>query len=150
MALKPDRTESQVDISFFMETVEERGGVASLVTGGSGIAMDDGQAVVGYATTPSGETPVGILLNDVVDIDLTRQHINFHKDEVVVGGKVALLRVGQVVTDRLNGSPVAGDAAYVGVSGLLTEVQEVGAARVGTFLSNPDSEGFAKVSINIV
>ena len=150
MALKPDRTESQVDISFFMDTEEERGGVACLVTGGSGVSMDDSNAVVGYAATPSGETPVGILLNDVVDIDLTRQHINFHKDEVTVGGKVALLRVGQVVTDQITGSPVAGDAAYVGPSGSLTDVQEVGAARVGTFLSAPDAVGFAKVSVNIV
>jgi hypothetical protein len=150
MALKPDRIESLVDISFFMNTEEERGGVACLLTGGSGVAMDDSAAVVAYATTPSGETPVGVLLNDVVDIDLTRQHINFHKDEVTVGGKVALLRVGQVTTDQLDGAPTAGDAAYVGASGLLTEVAEVGAARVGTFLSGPDSEGFAKVSINIV
>jgi hypothetical protein len=150
MALKPDRIESLVDISFFMNTEEERGGVACLVTGGSGVAMDDSDAVVSYATTPSGETPIGVLLNDVVDIDLTRQHINFHKDEVSVGGKVALLRVGQVTTDQIDGAPSAGDAAYVGVSGLLTEVAEVGAAKVGTFLSGPDSDGFAKVSINIV
>ena len=150
MALKPDRIESLVDISFFMNTAEERGGVACLVTGGSGVAMDDSSAVVAYAATPSGEAPMGVLLNDVVDIDLTRQHINFHKDEVTVGSKVSLLRVGQVTTDQLSGSPSAGDAAYVGVSGLLTDVEEVGAARVGTFLSSADSDGFAKVSINIV
>ena len=150
MALKPDRIETLVDLSFFMNTAETRGGVATLLTGGSGVSMDDSDAVVSYSTTASGETPVGILLNDVVDIDLTRQHINYHKDEVSVGSKVALLRVGQVTTDSINGTPSAGDAAYVSVSGLLSETQEVGAVRVGTFLSSKDADGYAKVAVNIV
>lgn len=150
MALKPDRIESQVDVSFFMSEDQERGGVATLSTGGSGVAMDDSSAVATYAADPSGAVPLGILLNDVVDIDLTRQHINFHKDEVSVGGKVALLRVGQVTTDQIDGSPSAGDAAYVAASGMLSDTQAVGAVKVGTFLSSPDADGFAKVSVNIV
>lgn len=150
MALKPDRIESQVDISFFMNTEETRGGVATLVTGGSGVAMDDSSAVAAYAVDPSGAVPLGVLLNDVVDIDLTRQHINFHKDEVSVGSKVSLLRVGQVTTDSIDGTPSAGDAAYVGASGLLTDTQATGAYQVGTFLSSTDADGFAKVSVNIV
>jgi hypothetical protein len=150
MALKPDRIESQVDISFFMNTAETRGGVATLVTGGSGVSMDDSAAVVGYSAAASGAVPMGILLNDVVDIDLTRQHINYHKDEVSVGSKVALLRVGQVTTDSVDGTPAAGDAAYVSSSGLLSDTQEVGAYQVGTFLSSKDADGFAKVAINLV
>ncbi len=150
MALKPDRIESLVDVSFFMNTAETRGGVATLVTGGSGVAMDDSDAVVSYSATASGKVPVGILLNDVVDIDLTRQHINYHKDEVSLGSKVALLRVGQVTTDQLSGDPDAGDAAYVSVSGLISATQETGAVRIGTFLSSKDPDDFAKVSVNIV
>ena len=119
MALKPDRIESLVDVSFFMNEAQTRGGVATLSTGGSGVAMDDSAAVVTYSATASGKVPMGILLNDVVDIDLTRQHINFHKDEVPVGNKVSLLRVGQVTTDRINGDPSAGEGAYVSSSGLL-------------------------------
>ena len=34
MALKPDRIEIYTDISFFMNTVAERGGVVSVVTSG--------------------------------------------------------------------------------------------------------------------
>ena len=150
MALKPDRIESQVDVSFFMNTAETRGGVATLSTGGSGVAMDDSAAVVAYAATASGKVPMGVLLNDVVDSDLTRQHINYHKDEVSVGSKVALLRVGQVTTNSIDGTPSAGDKAYVGVSGLITDTAAAGAYQVGTFLSKKDADNYAKVSINIV
>jgi hypothetical protein len=148
MALKPDRIEHLTDISFFMEQVQERGGVASLVTGGVGVAMDDADAVVAYADNASGSVPMGILLNDVVDLDLTRQHINWHKDEVQVGGKVTLLRVGQVTTDKVAGNPSAGNSAYVGASGLISTVS-TNAVKIGTFLSAKDADGYAKVSINI-
>ena len=92
MALKPDRVELLTDISFFMNTTATRGGVVSAVTAGSGVSMDDANAVVAYATNPSGAKPIGVLLNDVVNLDLTRQHINWHKDEIQKGGKVTVLR----------------------------------------------------------
>ena len=149
MALKPDRIEHLTDISFFMNTVETRGGVASFVSGGVGVSMDDADAVVGYAAAASGAVPAGVLLNDVVDLDLTRQHINWHKDEVQVGGKVTLLRVGQVTTDKVDGDPSAGDAAYVGNSGEISTSSGTGVTKIGTFLSGKDSDGFAKVSVNI-
>jgi len=159
MALKPDRIELQTDISYFMNnsttSTIERGGVASISTGGSGVAMDDSSAVVAYATTASGCKPVGVLLNDVVNIDLTRQHINWHKDEVQGGGKVTLLQVGQITTDRVVGSPTAGAAAYVGASGNFsaTPPSDAGtedeAYRVGRFLSAKDADGYAKVAVNI-
>ena len=55
------------------------------------------------------EKPVGLLLNDVVNLDLTRQHINYAKDEVQQGSKVLLLRVGTVTTDQISGSITMGD-----------------------------------------
>lgn len=149
MALKPDRIEHLTDISFFMNATAERGGVASFVTGGVGAAMDDADAVVAYEALASGSVPAGVLLNDVVDLDLTRQHINWHKDEVQVGGKVTLLRVGQVTTDKVDGDPSAGDTAYVGVSGTVSTTGGTGVSKIGTFLSGKDSDGYAKVSVNI-
>jgi hypothetical protein len=62
MALKPDRIELLTDISFFMNTTAERGGVVSAVTMGSGVSMDDANAVVAYAAVASGARPVGVLL----------------------------------------------------------------------------------------
>ena len=148
MALKPDRIEHLTDISFFMNTTAERGGVVSFVSGGVGVSMDDADAVVAYASTASGNVPAGVLLNDVVDLDLTRQHINWHKDEVQVDGKVTLLRVGQVTTNLINGNPSAGDAAYVGPSGTISTTS-TNAVKIGTFLSGKDVDGYAKVSVNI-
>lgn len=151
MALKPDRIELLTDISFFMNTTATRGGVVSAVTSttGVGVSMDDSNAVVEYAASVSGSKPLGILLNDVVNLDLTRQHINWHKDEVQLGGKVTLLRVGQVTTDMVDSStPKAGDDAYVGVSGLLSTTS-TNSVKVGQFLSGKDSDGYTKVSVNI-
>ena len=148
MALKPDRIELLTDVSFFMNSTAERGGVASVVTGGSGISMDDAAAVVSYASVASGAKPVGVLLNDVVNIDLTRQHINWHKDEVQVGGKVVLLRQGQVTTNKVTGTPAAGVDAYVGASGLIG-TSSTNAVKIGQFLSATDADGYAKVSVNL-
>lgn len=151
MALKPDRLETVTDVSFFSSSaVAERGGIASISSEGSGVAMDDANSVVAYAAAASGAKPVGVLLNDVVDLDLTRQHINYHKDEVQKGGKVTLLQVGQVTTDQISGTPAAGDVAYVAASGLIGNDSGSGNnAQIGRFLSKKDSDGYAKVAVNI-
>lgn len=157
MALKSDRSTLQTDISFFMNEAATRGGVASIATGGSGVSLDNGAAVVAYGAVPSGKVPVGILLNDMVDIDLTRQHINQHKDEVQKGGKVSLLTKGWVVTNSLQGTPAAGDLAYLGHSGNIAtedlsndDTDADGSSRVvGRFLSSVDQNGYAKVFIDL-
>lgn len=155
MALKADRHELQTDISFFMDEAATRGGVVCFSTAGSGAAMDQAAALVTYKATASGQVPVGLLLNDMVDIDLTRQHVNWHKDEVARGGKVTLLKKGYVVTNNIEGTaPTVGQPAYVAHSGNLSASQIVGEATtqgqaliVGRFLSTPDSDGYAKVEI---
>ena len=157
MALKSDRSTLQTDISFFMNEAATRGGVASISTGGSGMSLDNGAAVVTYGAVPSGKVPVGVLLNDMVDIDLTRQHLNQHKDEVQKGGKVSLLTKGWVVTNSLQGTPAAGDLAYLGHSGNIAnsdlsndDSDGDGSSRVvGRFLSSVDQNGYAKVFIDL-
>lgn len=151
MALKPDRYELQTDISFFYNAgTATRGGV--VVHGasvGGGASMDDGTNLVKYDAT-AGKIPVGILLNDVVDKDLTRTHLNQYKDEVQKGGKVTVLRKGYVVTNNVDGTPVGGSGAYVSetVAGNLTMATNEGAL-VGRFLSDADADGYAKVEINL-
>jgi hypothetical protein len=150
MALKSDRVESYTDVSYFMNTTGERGGIVVHLTSGSGVALDQAEAVVLYPTgVVSGTKPAGLLLNDVVDLDLTRQHINWYRDEVQVGGKVTLLRQGQVVTNKVDGgSPSAGTDAYYNSTGLLTTTS-TNSTKVGRFLSSKDSDGYVKVDINI-
>jgi len=149
MALKPDRIELLTDISNFMTTTAERDGVVSYSSSGVGVSMDDADSVVAYAAVASGAKPAGVLLNDVVDLDLTRQHINWHKDEVQKGGKVTVLRVGQVTTDKITGTPSAGDPAYVGANGNISTSTAAGVKQIGMFLSSKDTDGYAKVSVNI-
>lgn len=150
MALKPDRIESYTDISFFCNTVAERGGVVVHVTSGNGVSMDDAGAVVAYPTANTGTKPAGLLLNDVVNLDLTRQHINWHRDEVQLGSKVTLLRQGQVTTDMVASGvvPAAGADAYYDNVGKLTTVA-TNSVKVGRFLSGKDADGYVKVDINI-
>tara|TARA_R110000822_G_scaffold296698_1_gene419171 strand:- start:2137 stop:2592 length:456 start_codon:yes stop_codon:yes gene_type:complete len=148
MALKPDRVEHLTDLSFFLNEVAERGQFLIVSTAGSGAAMDDSTAKAAIATG-SGK-PLGLLLNDVVDLDLTRQHINFAKDEVQKGSKVLILRRGTVVTNKIETgiSPAGGDIAYYKSDGELTT--DVDSTPVGQFLSSKDADGYAKVEINVI
>jgi hypothetical protein len=157
MALKSDRSTLQTDISFFMNEAATRGGVAALSAGGSGASMDNGAALVTYSAAPSGKVPMGLLLNDMVNIDLTRQHLNQHKDEVQKGGKVTLLTKGWVVTNSIDGTAAAGGLAYLGHSGnIATATYNAGVDGgkaenliVGRFISGEDQNGYAKVFIDL-
>lgn len=151
MALKPDRFEDATDMSFFMNVVAERGLIVVHDSAGSGAAMDQSDAYVAVPTgqAPSTTSPAGLLLNDVVNIDLTRQSLNWHKDEVQLGSKVLVLRRGWVVTDRISGTPTGKSTAFYTSAGLLTETDPGSGPKVGRFLSKKDSDSYAKVEINI-
>tara|TARA_B100000029_G_scaffold507559_2_gene592445 strand:+ start:5273 stop:5779 length:507 start_codon:yes stop_codon:yes gene_type:complete len=154
MALKADRHELDVDISFFMNETGEKGQIVVASTGGSGAAMDQGQALVTIAAADATNIPVGVLLNDVVDLDLTRQHINFHKDEVQKGGKVSLLKKGYIVTDQIAGTPTIGALAFLddadtGKFATEDEVADTKYSQVGRFMSIKDEDGYCKVEVNL-
>jgi len=153
MALRPDRNEHLTDLSFFMNETAERGIIVVASTQGSGAAMDDSSAAVkiGAVGDRATDKPVGLLLNDVVNIDLTRQHINYAKDEAQKGSKVLLLRRGTVVTDQISGAVTMGEAAYfMGAGQLNSSTTGSSSTQIGRFLSKKDADGFAKVEINIV
>lgn len=151
MALKPDRkiVQGGTDIHFYMNEVAERGIIVTHESSGSGGAMDDDAASVQVPTGTGDGVPAGLLMNDVVNLDLTRQHLNQHKDETQLGGKVTILTHGWVVTNKIKSgqSPLAGDDAYYAASGELTVTG--GSYKVGKFLSKKDEDGYAKVEINL-
>lgn len=150
MALKPDREEFHHDIRWYMTTVAERGGIVCLQTAGSGGYPGHANNKVVYAANPSGRYPIGLLLQDVVNDDLTRTHKNWYKDTVQVNSKVALMKDGWVTTDMIDSStPVGGEPAYLGASGLFSTTQATGAPKVGQFLTSKDQDGYAAVRINI-
>jgi hypothetical protein len=162
MSLKPDRSYlgNQVDVSYFMNTTGEAGIIVVHDTSvtGSGAAMDDPGNVVKIAGVSggqgsSGTRPAGVLLNDVVNYDLTRQHINYHRDEVQIGSKVQLLRGGPgawITTNQISGVVLPGQKAYYTELGKFTATALAGVDQVGRFGSAVDVDGYAKVFVNIV
>lgn len=161
MALKADRYEESTDISFFYNAgVATRGGVvvldAAALAGASGSALDQGENLVKYANVDAAtDVPVGILLNDVVNKDLTRTHLNQFKDEVQKGGKVTVMTRGWVVTSNVDGTPKAGDTAYashVTAGAICNGTQfaaQSGELAIGRFMSRKDADGYAKVYVNL-
>ena len=160
MALKPDRYLLDTEVSYFMNETAEKGVVVvhALAAGiASGAAMDVvTNSVIKPVAQPlavSSGVPVGILLSDVVNKDLTRTHLNQHKDEVQQGGKVAIVTRGWVVTDQVIGAVKAGDPAFVTSSGILTatfaNTNDNRVARVGTFRTSRDANDFVKVEIQL-
>ena len=158
MALKADRYEESTDISFFYNAgTATRGGVVCLADLGlaSGAALDQGENLVSYQTASATTIPVGILLNDVVNKDLTRTHINFHKDEVQKGGKVTVMTRGWVVTNNITGTPTAGALAYadsasagnIAVSPVAPATSGNGV--IGRWMSRKDADGYAKLYVNL-
>lgn len=153
MALKPHRNYVADTIEFFMDEVAERGGFVVLSTVGSGEALDQGEALVTYATAPSGKLPVGCLMQDMVNKDLSQTHINYYKSEVQKGGKVNIMTQGTVVTNMIypGVTPTVNKGAYLTTSGLLTSTDTNTNASpiVGVWLSSKDADGYAKVSFNL-
>jgi hypothetical protein len=155
MALKADRNELDVDISYFYnDGAVERGGIVTIDSVGSGAAMDQAGAKVKYKTGATGDIPVGVLLNDVVNLDLTRQHINWHKDEVQKGGKVSVLKKGYVVTNMFVGAAAVGDLVCLGdtTAGYVEECSLVAGTNkviVGRYMSKADEDGYVKLEVNL-
>ena len=157
MALKADRFEESTDISYFYTAgTATRGGVVCLdLLSASGAAMDQGDNTVSYQAAAATDVPVGILLNDVVNKDLTRTHLNWYKDEVQKGGKVTVMTRGYVVTDAVDGTPAPGNLAYASdtvagnISTTAADADASGNLAIGRFMSAKDADGYCKVQINL-
>lgn len=153
MALKGHRHIVVDDVTYRLDSAAEMGVGLCYSVAGSGSAMDDG-AEVQLAADPSGLIFKGILINDVVDIDLSRYKLNEHKEEVIKGSKVTIMTQGWVVTNKVTSTPTAGDVAYLTANGVFTDtVSATGGTAAtpvaGRFESSLDENGFAKVSINV-
>lgn len=153
MSLKADRYHVESDISWFMNAAATRGGVVSISTAGSGAAMDQAAQVCAYAASPSGSKPLGFLMCDVVNYDLTRQKLNPYKHEVQVGSKVTIWKKGWVLTDYIypGATVTAGGNAMLGPSGYIqvTFVNHDATPIIGKFDTTKDADGYARVSINL-
>ena len=154
MALKGDRLVTTEEIRFFSSGLIEKGQLVVLGTGtsGSGNFLDQAEAYV-HVAAASGRVIIGMSTTDVVNLDLTRQHINYYKDEVQTGSKVTIAQKGWLVTNKVTGTPAAGNVAYAdtGTAGNVTAsyVATGTTPVVGRFLSSKDEDGYATVYLNL-
>lgn len=154
MALKGDRHILYDDIRWFCNDEVERGGIlVHSGSGASGVSMDDTLNLVTVPGTGSvsGLLPAGLLLNDFVNLDESRFHLNRHRDEQRLGSKAHLLKKGWVFTNKLvsGNTPKAGDPAYLGASGYVSTSSANSAAQVGTFKGRKDGDGYVLVEVDI-
>jgi hypothetical protein len=151
MALQAHRKHVDSRIDFFMNETAERGGIAAFSTAGSGEANDQAVQLCTYAADPSGKVPIGILMNDVVNLDLTRQHLNYYKDEVQKNSKVTLWEKGEVLTNMIQPgiTVTAGQKAFLHASGYVANTSHLGGPLVGRFMSTKDENGYAKLEVNL-
>src|SRR5688500_18725704 len=135
MALKPNRNIRHDSIGFYCNEVAERGRAMVYDASTSGLGgLDEAGALVKMPTGSVSLTAVaGILMNDVVDVDLSRYRLNEHQDEVQKNSKVRLAKVGFVTTNCIVAgvNPVAGSGCYATTSGEMDMTNRGEHMRVG-------------------
>lgn len=149
--LKPDRSYNIADseISFYMGETADQGILVAYPTGDvqpPGLDDDANYAVV---PTSVDQKPVGILMDTVVNEDLTRVELRSHLREVQINNKVEIVREGWFITNKLSDgiTPTAGDDLYFAVNGLFTT--ETGSEKVGSFESSKSADGYARIRLKI-
>lgn len=155
MAIKADRQVDAVELRYFLNETAAKGNVLVVSTAGSGVAMDSTSNLATVAANSSGTKPLGILLNEFVNVDQTRYPLNWHKDQHQQGDKCTILTKGWVVTNRITGSPSAGQWAVLSSSGTVTGVaphantNEVANPFIGRFRTSIDEAGYATVEVDL-
>lgn len=148
-ALRDGGGPANEDIRHYMNATAERGRIVIYDTSTTGLGdMDDANSYVKMSTGAEG-VPAGVLMNDVVDVDLSRFRLNAHKDEVQKNSKVTLWKRGMVRTNVLKSgdNPAPGAAAYYTTSGQFTTTNT--SVQVGRFVSGKDAEGYIDVAVNL-
>jgi hypothetical protein len=167
MALKGDREVWATNIDYTIATGQnaERGIVliahttagqatkpnsAPTVQGGTGSA-GGGLGTVG--TTGNDSRPVGLLLDDVENLDFTVTPQIHVRNVVPRGSEVSLLTKGWVKTNLIEAgrTPAAGERAYLAASGYLSNREHVTSSGIicGYWRGAKDADGYAKVEIDI-
>lgn len=151
MSLQKDRmfNHGESEVSYYMGEVAAQGILVAYPTGAvqpPGLDDDANYAIVPTAAT---QKPVGILLDTVVNKDLTETELNRSKRERQINNKVEIVREGWFVTDRLASgiTPSAGDTLYFTTGGLFTTA--TGSEVVGSFESEKNTDGYARIRLKI-
>jgi len=152
--LKPERNfhPSSSDISFYCYTPVKDGTIVCVYNWPNGGLLDDPHAEVGPPQGVLANTvPAGLIMQEVIEYDNTRMTRDMSDFEVImVGSKVAVYKDGWCVDRCISAGadPVlAGKPAYYDADGYFTTV--AGSPCVGTFQSERDADGYARVYVSI-
>lgn len=157
MALKPDRETKQWELGYYLNAAASAGFIVCGSTAASGADLDSDTNAVTVSAACSGAKPVGVLMEDFVNIDATRYHINQHKPENLVGSKASILCKGWVVTNAVypSAAATAFSKAVLANSGYVMDaptgynVTHVNYPIVGKFLSNKDTDGYVRLLVDL-
>lgn len=135
MSLKPHGQLEGINLCFPKFETSERGGILSMVS-------ISGLDVVQYVKDPSGTRPLGIQLNDVENLNFSREYYPRLRRTDQSLGIVGVGTQGDFETDWLHliGVIKPGTLAYVGPSGTITDDASLGGPRIGKFLSTLKSD----------
>ena len=151
MALAPRRQQIWTEVHFALNEAAARGKI---------VCIDGGTTAAGEVTglaVPTGLNvhAVGILLDDVENMNYDRQGEFLQRNVSDIGTVVGIAVNGADETDQIAGTPVAGAPAYLGVSGLISATQLLDTAigkdapQVGVFRSILNANGFCLVHIDL-
>lgn len=131
MSLRPERQVQQVNIDYPCPYTQERGGALCWV-------YASGMYFVEYAFDPNGVHFAGLQLNDIENVNFTRQPFQqYIRDIDIPMARVGGATKGDFTTDWIYpvGTINQGDLAYVGPSGMITNSASFGGEVIGKFLS---------------
>ena len=152
MALKGDREVLATDIDMKIESGKdaERG----IILIGTTTAGEAAVPSTTSLTVTGNEKPVGLLLDDVEDLDYTTRPQILSRNVVPRASEISLLVKGWVKTNLIKKSanaPREGRPAYLEASGWVSADPHVAGSgiKVGFFQSTKDSDGYARLFVDI-
>lgn len=146
MALGPNRQVFQTTIDYAVNAAAARGGILSY-------SSTAGQAE--YNAAGSGALALGILLDDVEDLNFDRHPEYLQRNVVDIGSVVGIAIRGIFDTDQVvsGQTPAQGNPAYLHPDGEVgtTQLDDgiAAAPRVGTFMSALDANGFVRLLVDL-
>ena len=145
MALGPNRQVFQTTIRYAVNAAAERGGILSY-------SSTAGEAE--YDVDGSGASAIGILLDDVEDLNFDRHPEYLQRNVVDIGSVVGIANKGVFQTDQIVGTPTQGNTAFLHPNGQVGATQlddGVGnvSPTVGAFRTALDANGFLTLLVDL-
>lgn len=151
MGLKADREVLTTNVNWRITTgVSAERGCILVATATAGVCDKGPASLTGKVLTGLAR-PIGLLLDDVEDLDYTTRPQILCRNVVPRGSEVSVLTKGRVKTNMMHGAaaPSGGRAAYLTSSGLVHTTAGSG-IKIGFFESTKDADGYADLFVDFI